>query len=340
MYLLLFLAASDPSIAQQNSEKDPATDSDTTPDILHYHEDKSIHRSSESQDEIPTLKLSKLLSEQAEPEAKTSSSSNQKGAPQSDSALPSSQRRLSDCSQSLLGLMPLVRDSSSLIHTSPQRKVALERKLPISPISSHGSESKHDSNIIRNILPETSKRDNETCHSPREWRAVKRKQAPEDLDTILSAPAQQASVHREIPDCAAAVISSVPTTNNAAQTETNSIVEERSKTINGSCMDKKQTRTEQVNKMASIETAVASGTAPLRDKTLPNKPCLEFVRKSKRKIVENSENNLPAANLATTSRIGSKDPSSISQGQTSTLQAPALEMKKTKMVRNANIFFC
>ncbi|XP_040209577.1 uncharacterized protein LOC120940663 isoform X2 [Rana temporaria] len=239
--------ASDPSVVQQNSEKDPATDSDTTPDILHYHQDKSIHRSSESQDEIPTLNLSKLLSEQAEPEAKTSSSSNQKGAPQSDSALPSSQRRLSDCSQSLLGLMPLVQDSSSLIHTSPQRKVALERKLPISPISSHGSESKRDSNIIRTILPETSKRDNETCHSPREWRAVKRKQAPEDLDTILSAPAQQASVHREIPDCAAAVISSVPTTNNGAQTETNSDVEERSKTINGSRMDKKQTRTEQIH---------------------------------------------------------------------------------------------
>lgn len=331
--------ASDPSIAQQNSEKDPATDSDTTPDILHYHQDKSMLRSSESQDEIPPLKLCKLPSEQAEPEAKISSSSNQTGAPQSDSALSSSQRRLSDCSQSLLGLIPLVQDSSSLIHTSPQGKVALERKLPISPILSHGSESKRDSNIIRNIFPETSKRNNETCHSPREWRAVKRKQAPEDLDTILPAAAQRAPVHREMPDWAVAVISSVPTTNNGAQTETNCNVDERSKTTNGSCMDKKQTRTEQVNKMASIETAVASGTAPLRDKKLPNKPCLEFVSKSKMKIVENSENELPAANLPSTIRIVSKGPSSISQGQTSNLQAPVLEMKKTKMTHYDNKSF-
>ncbi|XP_077348242.1 adrenocortical dysplasia protein homolog isoform X2 [Lithobates pipiens] len=321
-------SASDPSIAQQNSEKDPATDSDTTPDILHYHQDKSMRRSPESQDEIPPLNLSKLPSEQAEPEAKVSSSSNQRGAPRSDCALPSSQRRLSDCSQSLLGLIPPVQDSTSLIHTSPQGKVALERKLPMSPILFHGSESKRDSNIIRNIFPETSKRNNETCHSPREWRAVKRKQAPEDLDTILSAAAQPAPVHREMP---AAVISSVPTTNSGAQTETNSNVEERSKTINGSCMAKKQTRTEQVNKMASIETAVASGTDPLTVKTLPNKPCLEFVSKSKMKIVENSENELPAANLPTTSRIVSKGLSSIYQGQTSDLQAPVLEMKTTKM---------
>ncbi|CAI9541053.1 unnamed protein product [Staurois parvus] len=324
--------ASDPSIAQQSSEKDPATDSDSTPDILHYPQDRSMHHSPESQDEIPPLKLSKLPSEQAEPDAKTSSSTNQMGAPQSNSVLPSSQGTLSDCSPSLLRLIPLVHDSSSQIHTSPQRKVALESKLPISPILSH-SESKHDSKIIRAIFPENIKRNKETCHSPRQWKAVKRKQAPEDLDTILSAQAQRALVHTERLDCAAAVICSQSTANNGSQTETDSNAEERSKAVNGSYMDQKQTSREQLNKTASTETAVASGTAPLKNKTLPNKSCLEFVTKPKKKVAEYSENELPAAELSTKSRTGHKDPCSVSQGQTSTLQLPVLEMKKTKMTR-------
>ncbi|XP_018419844.1 PREDICTED: adrenocortical dysplasia protein homolog [Nanorana parkeri] len=320
--------ASDPFITQQNNEKDPATDSDSTPDIPHYHHDKSLSGSSESQDETTPLKPSKLLSHQIQSEAKISPSTNQTRASSSDSDLLSSQRRLSDCSQSLLSLIPLVQGSSGQIHTSPQRKAALESKVPLSPISTYGSGNNRDYKIIRNIFPANGRRHIETCHSPREWKAMKRKQAPEDLDPIRSDQEQQAAVHPERPDCAAAVMSSESTAINGTQTETDSSTEERAKTTNYTCMYKKQTRREQVNKTASTDIAVACATTPIRKKTLPHKPCLEFVTKPTMKAPENSENALPAADLPTTS---SKDPSSVSHGQTSVFQAPVLEMKKTKM---------
>ncbi|KAM5158246.1 adrenocortical dysplasia protein homolog [Mantella aurantiaca] len=306
--------------AQQNNEKDPATDSDNTPDII-YHQDKSLGVSSESQDET-SPPISKLPSHQIQPEEKLSTSTDQTGASSNHSALSSSQNRLSECSQSLLNLMPIVQDYSSEIHTSPKKILTSTCKVPISPIVSHGSKSKCDSKT-RNILPVNSIRCKETCDSPREWKAVKRKQVPEDLDTTLSDQEQQEPVHRERPDCAAAVISS------DSETETGSNIE--GKTTDISCMAKKQARTQRVNKTENAKTAVACRTSPLRKETMSRKPCLQFVSKPKIYAAENSENTLPAANLPTTSRTGSKDPCDVSHGQASSIMAPVQEMKKTRM---------
>ncbi|XP_072267880.1 adrenocortical dysplasia protein homolog isoform X2 [Pyxicephalus adspersus] len=310
-------SGSEPATSQQNSEKEPAADADTTPDILRYHQDKSLSDSSESQDEISPLDLSKQSSHQIQPEANISTSTNHTGDSSSNFAPHSNQRRLSDCSQSLLSLKPLAQHSLNHIHTSPQGKVAVKNDLPGSHILSHGSESKLEFKIIRNISPIKSRRYKGTDHSPREWKAVKRKQAPEDLDTIFSDLEQQASVHTERPDCAPDLMS---TANYGTQTD--SKVQERGNMTNDSCMNKKQSLTEQVNKTANTETAVTCGITSLRKKALPYKPSLEFVTKLKTKV----ENELPAADLPTTSRTGCKS----SRGQTSSCLV-LLEMKNTLM---------